>query len=366
MQGVITHGKQKTVTPGVKIKDDPMFGLMDCLMQLVVNLTMSGVKAVIACHFKILFWDMLDKQLNKINSRKSLFDERIIFMSVIMEGYVIPIVRINSGKGDDRASKVTADIIDNGFGVAEIRLCVNIKTIFVFMVYISFCFFKRGADMLFQFIEQDSQKGFTEVGIIEIFHSAPETVIGISTFGKKAVDVWIPLKRASKGMKDTNKSRDKIFGFVQGEKEFFNDIRNSIKEAVEQAAVFEKKMAEGFVNGEDKMPVGTVDQFKGHSGRPVVGILRATGRTEFGMTAKGDKFKIATMRAAIHGAAIGGISTVDYFFDVFHDNRPWFYIVFNNFIIILENFLYHIHEIIMKQSKAESKPLPLKIEGAGS
>ena len=47
------------------------------------------------------------------------------------------------------------------------------------------------------------------------------------------------------------------------------------------------KMAEGYVNGEDKMPVGTVDQFKGHSGRPVVGILRATGRTEFGMTAKG-------------------------------------------------------------------------------
>lgn len=68
--------------------------------------------------------------------------------------------------------------------------------------------------MLFQLIEQDSLKGFTEVGIIEIFHSAPETVIGMPAFDKKAVDVRIPLKRASKGMKDANKSGDKIFGFV--------------------------------------------------------------------------------------------------------------------------------------------------------
>lgn len=63
----------------------------------------------------------------------------------------------------------------------------------------------------------------------------------------------VPFKRASKGMKYADKAGDKIFRFVQGEKEFFNDIRNSLKEAVKQVTVFKEKMAEGIVNREDKV-----------------------------------------------------------------------------------------------------------------
>lgn len=102
-------------------------------------------------------------------------------------------------------------------------------------------------------------KGFTEVRVIEVFNGAPEAVIGVSAFGKKAVDVRVPFKRASKGMKYADKAGDKIFRFVQGEKEFFNDIRNSLKEAVKQVTVFKEKMAEGIVNREDKVSVGTVN-----------------------------------------------------------------------------------------------------------
>lgn len=51
----------------------------------------------------------------------------------------------------------------------------------------------------------------------------------------------VPFKRASKGMKYADKAGDKIFRFVQGEKEFFNDIRNSLKEAVKQVTVFKEK-----------------------------------------------------------------------------------------------------------------------------
>lgn len=193
--------------------------------------------------------------------------------------------------------------------------------------------------------------------MIEVFNRAPESVIGIPAFGEKAVDVGIPPKRASKGMKDTNETGDKIFRFVQGEKEFLDDIGNSLKETVKQGAVFKEKMAEGFSNSEDQVPVGTINQFKGHGSRPVIGILGPACRAKFGMTAKRNKFKVSIMGTAIHGTTIGGIPTVDYFFDVF---------IFNNFIIIFEHLLYHIHEIIMKQSRAESKPLPLKIEGQGS
>ena len=65
----------------------------------------------------------------------------------------------------------------------------------------------------------------------------------------------IPAKRASKGMEDTDKPGDKVFRFVQGMEQFFDDVRNSLKEAVEQVTVFQKKVAKGFINGKDKMSV---------------------------------------------------------------------------------------------------------------
>lgn len=125
---------------------------MDCPVQLVVDLAVSGIKTIVACHLEIFFRDVLDKQLNKINSGKSFLNERIIFMLVVMEGHVITIVRINSGEGDDRAAQVAADIFNNRVRITEIWLCVNIKAVFVFMVYFRFCLFERKANALFQFI----------------------------------------------------------------------------------------------------------------------------------------------------------------------------------------------------------------------
>lgn len=122
-------------------------------MQAVINLPVSGVKAIVSCHFEIFIRDMLDKKFDKVNGRKSLPDERIVFMPVVMESDVNAIVRINSGEGDNRASEIAADIFDNRIRVAEIWLCINIKAIFVFMIYIRFSFFKRGTNMFFQFIQ---------------------------------------------------------------------------------------------------------------------------------------------------------------------------------------------------------------------
>lgn len=122
-------------------------------MQAVINLPVSGVKAIVSCHFEIFIRDMLDKKFDKVNGRKSLPDERIVFMPVVMESDVNAIVRINSGEGDNRTSEIAADIFDNRIRVAEIWLCINIKAIFVFMIYIRFSFFKRGPNMFFQFIQ---------------------------------------------------------------------------------------------------------------------------------------------------------------------------------------------------------------------
>lgn len=86
-------------------------------------------------------------------------------------------------------------------------------------------------------------KGFTEVRVIEVFNRAPETVIRVSALSKEAVDMGIPLKGAAKGMKNTDKTGNEVFGFIQGEKEFFNNIRNRLKKTVQQVAVFQEEMS---------------------------------------------------------------------------------------------------------------------------
>lgn len=113
--------------------------------------------------------------------------------------------------------------------------------------------------MFFQFIQQNSLKGFTEAGIIEICDLTPNAVIRKTAFSKEAVDMWVPFEWPSKGMKDADKPRDKVFGFIEGEKEFFDDVGNSLKETIEQFTILKEKMAQGIVNGKDKMPVCAVN-----------------------------------------------------------------------------------------------------------
>nr|WP_289702448.1 hypothetical protein [Enterocloster clostridioformis] len=44
LQGVVPHGKKEKLTPGVEIKENPVFGFWDCFMELIVNLPVSGIK----------------------------------------------------------------------------------------------------------------------------------------------------------------------------------------------------------------------------------------------------------------------------------------------------------------------------------
>lgn len=53
LQRVIAHSKQEPLTPGIEIKDDPVFGLMDSFMQLFVDPAVSGIKTIVSCHLEI-------------------------------------------------------------------------------------------------------------------------------------------------------------------------------------------------------------------------------------------------------------------------------------------------------------------------
>lgn len=56
---------------------------------------------------------MVNQQLNELNGRKSPLYKGVVFMLIVMESHHLPIVGINPGKGNDRASKLSFDDIGN-------------------------------------------------------------------------------------------------------------------------------------------------------------------------------------------------------------------------------------------------------------
>lgn len=114
------------------------------MVQFFVRFTVAGIKAAVTNHLKMFFRDMPDELLDKFNSRESLFYIGIIFMAVVMESNILPVIMINAGGGNNRPAKVSADIFDNDIRVTFVRLGINIKPVFIFLVTEGFCFLKEG------------------------------------------------------------------------------------------------------------------------------------------------------------------------------------------------------------------------------
>ena len=74
----------------------------DGSVEFFINLPAACVNAAIADHFVMLFWDMSDKAPYELHNRKSLFNISVIFVAVVMEGFI--------------------------------WLCIDIETVFVFPV----------------------------------------------------------------------------------------------------------------------------------------------------------------------------------------------------------------------------------------
>lgn len=109
---------------------------MNRLVQFVIDFPVSGIKPIVSGHFEIFLRDMLYQEFSEIDGRKSPFHKRIIFVSVVVESDIFTIIGINPGKGDDRTTEIAADIFDNGIWIAKIGLGINVKTVFVFAVYL--------------------------------------------------------------------------------------------------------------------------------------------------------------------------------------------------------------------------------------
>ena len=116
------------------------------------------INAVVAYHFKVPVRDMYDQTIDKVNGRDTFRDGFMILMVLIMERHIIPVIGINPGSGNDRSSKVAADIFNGDIRRPQVRFGSNIKAFGMVFVNLVFKFLKRRS----QFKGELLQKDFTD------------------------------------------------------------------------------------------------------------------------------------------------------------------------------------------------------------
>ena len=76
---------------------------------------------------------------------------------------------------------------------------------------------------------------------MKMFNNAPNGEVTGSTFRNKHMNMRIPLKGTTEGVKHTNKTGSKILGFVKFFKHKEDRICGSFKEEIKQRAIFSEK-----------------------------------------------------------------------------------------------------------------------------
>lgn len=206
---VITEGGEDTAPPTVERKEYPALLLRNGTEEFMVTLPVTGIDAVVAYLLKMLFRDMLDETVYKIECGDCFNDQFVIFMAVIVECDHITVIMVNAGSGNDGPAEIASDIFSHSPGITFIGFCVNIET--VFMVSVDGCLglLKIGADPVFQFIEECSLEGVPHEAVVEVGVCAPETVVSDTALRDKTVDMGIPFEVTAKGVKDTDKTWSK-------------------------------------------------------------------------------------------------------------------------------------------------------------
>ena len=99
---------------------------------------MFGVDAIITEHLEMFFRDMNNKPLDEIQSRNRFNNGFIIFMSSVVEGYIFPIIIINTRGSDNRSAEISADVFNGDIRSAKVGFSTNIETISMFGIHFIF------------------------------------------------------------------------------------------------------------------------------------------------------------------------------------------------------------------------------------
>ena len=129
-----------------------------------------------------------------------------------------------------------------------------------------------------------------------------------------------------------------------------------MKETIQKGTVFEEKIPEVFIDGEDTMPMFNVDELESHGGSAFHTVFVTTRGAKTAVAVERDVFKISTMRTMIHGTTKGGIPAVDHLVNIFHFSISGMESVFYFFIMVCKNFLQDIHKTIMRYILEKRNP----------
>ena len=116
--------------------------------------------------------------------------------------------------------------------------------------------------MGFKFVKESGLEGFTQISIVEMFNSSPETVIRETAFGKETVYMRIPFQGPAESMKDTDKTGHKVSALIDLMEESEDDTADSLKKAVKEGTVIEEERPEVLADGKNEVPVGGVNEFE--------------------------------------------------------------------------------------------------------
>lgn len=92
-----------------------------------------------------------------------------------------------------------------------------------------------------------------------------------------------------------------------------------------------------------------VNKFKRHGGSAINGIFNTAGRTKTSVASKGSKFKLATVRASIHGTAKSRIPTVDHLINGINNDIARMKQVTHFFVVVFKDILKYTHKTIIEE-----------------
>lgn len=136
LEGVITKRQGDTFPPSVQGQKEFTFAFMDGEVEFILFDVFSGIDAIIADLFEMLFRDVLDQPVDEVHGRQGFFHVLVVFMAIVMKGnrVIFGIVLVNTGSGNDWSSEIATNVFDNLPGVAAVRLCIDVESVFMVVI----------------------------------------------------------------------------------------------------------------------------------------------------------------------------------------------------------------------------------------
>ena len=292
------------------------------------------IDAIVANHFEMLIRDMDNEPFNKFNNRNSFDNEFVIFVPVVMKSNMRTRVRIDARSSDDRSAEIATNIFGDDRGIAIVGLGVNVETLAMILIDSRFNFLERSTELVVEPIKQSGTERLAQESIVEVFNTFPRSNTSNSDFGDKDMNVRIPLKIPSKGMKNADKAGSKTLGFIKFTEHMKNDIADGMKKTIEQRTISAEKDTEFFRDSKDAMSVNTLNDFERHGSGTLDGIEIPAGRAKPAFAAKRDEFECTTRRTPVHSAAVSRISAMNHLFDAFKNDGASLKGVLDFFVVI--------------------------------